>query len=823
MKIVLATKNPPLYENTLDRKSYITIKDKNQIHDNVREMKENQNEYFSKYFNIDESQISNKFNLNINDLYTRTSYVELKNYPTDMYNNNFEFWNNISYAKLIYDNGFIEYCYISARRCDNLAINKWYFTFTVDVWNTYWIDTYHQFKLIKNFSILVLRGHFDRFDYNENNKILNFKFLSSQNNAFWNKEQFETTISSKIVISNGTTNTPYSEPYKNGLFDTSIIKYSEYLNELYGLERLLDPFLDSSGLGYPLAFINHNDKDIGIPWDKVTSLYGVANTYWWVPIINNGILDSNFRIDTRNPWFINAFDSTKSTKWEGNLKKNIINLPALASYIITPKPNFSMLARKFREENSYLYNDVCYPIRYRDDFIKNNNQIIGSSVSTDTVQISVGDSKTLVTEVYYNNKNLFDTRFNDRIPFEDNQRRTDFTNTLCDERINLKDNNVFDNLAKYIDLSTVPCITPTILENEPKLYDEDIFNVEYSRYGQGSISISPKWYFFDESKKFEDILKWKSIFLLGYQFIQPQICILTTGVVSGLYRYANKDGSKNLNTQYSPQQQTVTDAEKQFLITNRSQLNTGLNNTQRNLDYDLFTQQTSFGLGMQPFAMVNALINPISIYNSVRGFGQNRLQSQNAQDMYNAKLNDLANTPNATSDKSSESTYKIINTYKGQYKINWINNIDKQKILSFHQQQGYFLNKIINVGYGSSDNLTTLATRMYYNFWQIADFKLLIQTSNIASEYQEYFNNLFSIKGVTLWHTYITPNGIIYDTVGDYTRENWEQSLLQYLLFSDSTKLFSSKNDIIGLPITTNLTIKNLSSSKDDLIIRRVI
>ena len=39
------------------------------------------------------------------------------------------------------------------------------------------------------------------------------------------------------------------------------------------------------------------------------------------------------------------------------------------------------------------------------------------------------------------------------------------------------------------------------------------------------------------------------------------------------------------------------------------------------------------------------------------------------QAQYDAKMNDLANTPNATNDHSSESSLKLITTWKGTYKL----------------------------------------------------------------------------------------------------------------------------------------------------------
>lgn len=790
MKIVLVTKNPPFYENTLDRKSYIKIHDKNIIDDNIFSMEDVQNEYFSKFFTVNESLISDKFNLNIIDLYTRTTYIEPRNFPLNSYPNTFEFWNNVSYAKLIYDNGFIEYCHISSRRCDNLAINKWYFTFTLDVWNTYWIKVYANIKQLSNFPILISRMHSDRFDYLGSKKI-SFKFLSSQDNAFWNKEQFETSISSKIIIKSGITYTPYTEP------NNRIINQYDFLNKIYKgyvinptTNPKYIPFFDISGNGFPLAFINHT-KDEVEPWKTLNKIYGAGNAYWLVPGVNVQALNNDYTIrDVDFPFYKNAFESEiigNTFIWQNNLRSEFIDDPQLASYILTPKPTLRFNSRNF------LYNDIAYPIRLRDDYSFNNNQNINNGFFNmqnnfkhpeDTPPNDI--SGVVIARSLINSPSL-----PDRVPVTELQPdglsylNTDPMNAMCDERISI----VNTPLEKLIDFLPSQLLVNVITKNEPKLYDEEIFNIEYSRYGQASILISPKWYFYDETKTFDDIWKWKSIFLLGYQYVQPHICILSTGPISGLYRFINQDGSRNLISQFSGQQQTVTDAEKQFLVSNRSQLNTGLNNQLRSNEQGFVNSLVGGIAGVAGGAIGGFLTGGPAgaaagiaggLFAGTMGIANNRIQAQNAQDAYDAKLTDLANTPNSTSDNSSESTYKTMNSVDGIWKLNWINDIDKQKIVAFHQQQGYFLNKFVIIGSTSGEGINSFATRQFYNFWQIPEFKLLIQDSTIAPEYQQYFQNLFSNSGITLWHT-TDINGNIYDTVGQYSYENWELSLTEFI------------------------------------------
>lgn len=777
MKIVLVTKNPPFYENTLDRKSYIKIINKNIILDDIDNMKETQNNYFSNYFTVDENLISDKFNLTVEDMFTRTTYIEPKNYPFNSYSNNFDFWNNVSYAKIIYDNGFTEFCYISARRCVNISINKWYFTFTVDTWNTYWIDTYNQITKLSNYPILITRGHFDRFDYNNSNKLFSFKFITSQNNAFWNNEQFESSITSKLSTNFNITYTPYTEPNNN------IIPQANFLNNIYNNYRTdRPPFFDVSGKGYPLVYLNHSDNEIE-SWIILSTIYGVSNSYWLLPAVNIDVLNPDYSINGTNyPYYKSAFESENVSNtfiWEVNLRTQFINNTSLASYILTPKPTLKF--NSGGSYNTYKYEDVCYPIRLRDNYIFN----LGQDIKFDGFKQQIN-----LTTPPKNGVVFATSRFNYNLPLRipkdwSENSVSNMMNTLCDERIDISDTPIIDWFRIY-DLSLQNLIAPTILENEPKLFEENLFNIEYSRYGQGSISISPKWYFYGNQL---DILLYKSIFLLGYQFVQPHICILTTGPVSGLYKFANLDGSKNLVSQFSSQQQTVTDAEKEFLISNRSQLNTGLNNQLRTNKQGFINSVVGgisgvVGGALGGFALggpAGAAAGVIGgLYNGTMGIANNRIQAQNAQDMYNAKLQDLANTPNATSDNSSESTYKTLNTYDGYWRLNWINDIDKYKILAFHQQQGYFLNKFVTLYPSSGEGINSFATRQFYNFWQIPEFKLLIQTSNIAPEYQQYFQTLFSNSGVTLWHTYVW-NNITYDIVGDYSHENWELSLTGFM------------------------------------------
>jgi len=50
---------------------------------------------------------------------------------------------------------------------------------------------------------------------------------------------------------------------------------------------------------------------------------------------------------------------------------------------------------------------------------------------------------------------------------------------------------------------------------------------------------------------------------------------------------------------------------------------------------------------------------------------------------------------------------------------------------------------------GKLEKINNVATRIFYNFLQVGNFKVLLQGAKISIEYKEYFERLF-LNGVTL-------------------------------------------------------------------------
>lgn len=800
MKIIFANKTPNFYERGKDFYSYFSLDINTGIVDTsqatiLANINNKMNTLFPDY-----TTVTNKFNFNMTDFSNYEITISPKDYPDNFYPNTYDFWNNVTYVKFDFEEQRPLYFNIISRQNLNLPENKWRFKLKLDIHQSYWDLVYKNSKSkFTNRLVKVIRWHKDRFTFDTPTDKANFNFLDSQN-EFWNKEQFHETIKSKIVIDSNKTKTPWTE------INNKIIKNNEILSSIYELnsntEINTSTIYKNGQNGYLLAFINHTDKDTNKPWDILDQFSGVSNTYWIIPLINKLILKTNNEIKDDEDILITNFDMKNGErlhyKYTGNIYDTIINVPNLSSLVLCAKPTFPF--RAVTSEGplftpNYKWVDMAYPIRYRDKYLPNFINYIFHT-DYDFINTKVNLPNTIASE------NLLDTVVLSNTAITNNNNNNlnvpnntlSYVNSLSDERIDFTNHR---NKLYFDDFSNNKNIQPININFEPQLFTEEFFNVEYTRYNDTSLIISPRWYFFDnvidlKSSGVSTSPNTSSIYLLGYQFVQPHIVILTQGVVSGLYKYSNLNAKNNLTTIFSAQQQTVSDKQIDFLTANRSEMNTGLNIQRRNADTERARQLSNIG----------NYINPLNWTQLPFNISKPDMDYKQAVQMYNSKLDDLANTPNNTNDFSSDSTFKNLNAYESMYKVNWISEIDKQKIFAYHLKQGYYCDKYIEI--------SELITRMWYDYWEIHDFKQLLIDTNLPSEVINYYQNMFDI-GIRLWHD--NSNGIPID-IGNYNLENWEIGLLNYLTLGgltfivDDTEFLDIEPQVIYVPDDYTFTIE---------------
>jgi len=187
------------------------------------------------------------------------------------------------------------------------------------------------------------------------------------------------------------------------------------------------------------------------------------------------------------------------------------------------------------------------------------------------------------------------------------------------------------------------------------------------------------------------------MYLMGYQFVQPHFASLIIAPISGLYENQNIALESGYNLFYSPSQSTSENLLESFLLQNSSQMNTGINNTRRS-------------------AIANGLtniFNPIGLLGSaIGGF----TSVANARASYEAIKEDLSRQSDNETIPVSESTYKLSNGFNAYFKQIEPNEIDKEKLWSYHSYNGYYINKNITINPSDGDGIDTLANRLFYNY-----------------------------------------------------------------------------------------------------------
>lgn len=747
VKVIPTTKPKPFYENLPHRKSYVNInRETGAVTDSNSEMLSQQEKYLAQFFpTASQQQTIKPMNINVNGAYERVVNLmgggKQPNYPEGIYPNTFSFWNNLSYVKLVYDDGFVEYCFVEERKCLNLATNHWEYKLRVDVWETYWIKVYQQRKNNKEIPNDIVRWHEDRWDkvtYN-NTQLWAFRFLNTQDTAFWNKEKYEQTIKSKITIESGIALTPWTET------NLSIIPAQPQLAKLYGrvnISGTATNFRLFGERGFTYAVVTPKGSESEMITIILQEWYGLQTSFYVFPIFNDDILYTGQGGKVLMQQGAKEFYRDYLNVNDGNLAADTFNANRLRSYLsegintylasinFTPKP----IILKHVETTD----NIAYPIRNYKPTLKNDywqRSITIDSDKPNTTGLGLSDNRP--QEI----KNT---------PTIDND--DSFLNILCDERI--PTDWFAEKLLLPLNFEGLNVVQPINLDYEPKIYDEELTNIEYNHAFQDSLIISPKWYFYNNIK---ELWNDKSVYLKGYQFLQPHITYLLQYAVSGLYaEYNAKSINIALNTMYAPQLQVIQNQLQQFIVNNQSQMNASLNNAKR-------SAITNAVIGGVAGAATSSNPAGAAVGGAV-GFVKSQIDVVNLKMSQEALIEDLGRSATTLNDHSTESSFKMGPSVEGIYKFNTISDIDKRKVWSYHAQNGYYINKLMVVD--------ELATRIYYNHWQINNFKLWLKGLDIYLEYQEYFERLFE-NGITLWHVGVD--------VGDYTNENWEATIVSEL------------------------------------------
>jgi len=812
MKLVLANKNPNFYESNQDKYSYIKVnRNEGNIDDNVSI---NKKQFLDTLF-PDSTNFKDTFLFSQTSIFNYSITFNSQNFPPNTYPDTFEFYNNVSYLKFVF-NDFELYFFVQNRQCLRYNLNEWTYTLRLDAYNSYWDKFYESFKSkYLTREILVTRWLAPRFTLKDNTKLI-FSFLSQQN-EFWNNEKFIESINSLITIYSNNSIALWDE-YK--ISGTTIIPQAKLLDSIYAnrdegttpKDKTLFLKIDNS---FVYNFINTKALKGGtghLPAQNMLSkLYGVTNVYYVVPLINDlrtKPVGGEPQITPDDHDFSDNFYNTIIGK---SILANVYDVievidAYLTAVVCIPKPIVPLFG------NGLKWNDFTYPIRTRDNFASNNDKLYAQNdkfkdYSCAEIDFSIVSSQTahgFVVSSYQDFNaapNGYIRPYNEPSPLYN--KIDSVTNSMCDERLPV------ELLNKYLinDITNQKIIQKRNILFEPHLFDEKIFNVKYGFYTGENISISPKMYFYNN---LIDLETYKSIFILGYQFVQPQICILTMGVVSGLYKDKNRNGENNLTKQFSPQLQFSVDKEDAFLASNRYSMNTGLNT---NIAKGILGMAGS-GIGTYIGANIlgssfNQNTNMSKFMNQMRGIetaGIFSLVNQgvgiaSSAAQYESTLRDLYNSPNQV--QGLENSYNNLTTSSPIYSINWINDNDKEKIANYFNMQGYFCNKL--------KQITSLATRLYFDYWEIPNIKSLINNDLIPLEIIEYFDKLFH-NGIRLWHFDI--NGQNAD-LGNYDNENWELELLPNFLKEYS--IISTHNDITAQPTNfqSEKKLKFISSKGD--------
>ena len=790
MKIILSNNNFPNFEQLGYRKSFITTKDTGIIDDTLATMVTNRNNFCDAYFPSDITKVSNKMIVNNLGEINRQVTLAPRDFPTDMYPNSFTFWNNVNYAKIIYDDGLIEYNYIVSKKQLNSSINQWEMYLQVDIWNTYWPDVYDTIIRNNNISIDMKRWHEDRFD-----KDGNFKFLTTQKTAFWNREHFDEQFQDYFTTKQGDIYTPYTDVDRTKISNPEV---SQFYNRQDGTNIF-------GNNGFPYYLFTGNGLKTKTPYSiDMPSWYGLPNTMYIMPWLNPDYFTISF-----------SSSSTKATKKGTYYDKWI---PYKGNFYVNVYPTLEQTKPiSYLQTLNFAPKPMLLPANSNWDFKTISYQELRSNSSTPqdydqiTPQLTDGIDGGIALR-----KNTKQPDITPPTITNDNS----WLNALCDERV-------------YIDINFKPNLTThSVLENRNVNLDPNVINTTQIEYGYikgQKLNIIPKWYYYQNLTHLDE----NNLYLKGYQFLQPHISMLQQWPVHGLYKNINLNSiNVGITSQFSPNLQLQNNSMQNYLVRNKSSMIAGLAtnfagslpvigqivsagksavtsfnqgrndastaNTQTRENFQNF--YSNFKQGNLSYGGYRELNQPTyhntltsglkastnAVKNSFVGNGLSTaygLTNLFGGLDYIAKMSDLARTPNSVMDISSEQTFVMLNSTKPYVKVNELSDESKNQIYVYHQNVGYALNdKVwINGNLGQPHILKSFATRIFYNFYEFPQLKLLLMNSSINNVYQNYFQHMFD-TGIQLVHNAnVLGNEFNLPNTTQYF-ENWEMNIINQLI-----------------------------------------
>lgn len=725
-----------------------------------------------------------------------------------------EYWNQVNYF-IIYDTNNIEkpyeFFFVNSRiyATEN---NQWDYVIDLDHWTTYW-----PYTMLNGDKVPITRLHVDRFNFNTKN----WTMLENQN-EFWNKENVDNVNSTYVIYSGTSIPNWYRYEYKlkdantNSMYNlfSSFVTNSRLTDRDY---TIYDKTTNPNGFLY--ALLQNDDKIIeddeyknGSASDEETLIFnennyfppnifnGDSQIYHILPMFNTNYTGWNklgfqWQISYTDVEFdvtatsifsqIKTVDDTwyiKAHRW--------INNPILYAMMLTPFPLLPIMNFDDLTKWMFLSGNVPENKKYLKYFVYPSNLELKQLTDKSTININLAPSSDHVWNVGRSMiyKEATNDNINNDVKFISlkgyNQSFYEVTNEkaevinfstewmldrYADQEINI-DSPGLDNCNFFTPLYNFELIKYVDILNEPKLYNDNIFNCEISFLNGNSIKISLLYHFFNSNINNET-----SIYLYANQLVKFGSYTYSIGSKLGLYDDINQDNSKNLSITTSNLVASETDPYKQFMLNQGNQFDTGLNNQYR------YNQNTFTGMfrgdngnksylgGNNPWGD-NGLGFGGSIINGIKNLFNDNSQVAEAQSMYDAKIADLHNQPNNANNQNNTSLFKLLTMWRLQFKFNWITDNEKIKLAKYYNMNGYYSDKTYDI-----TDPSFFISRIYHNFFEIPSFRYLINNTNLPIETMAFMEKLFK-KGVRLWHW----NKFNDLTIGNYSCENWELNALNY-------------------------------------------
>lgn len=349
---------------------------------------------------------------------------------------------------------------------------------------------------------------------------------------------------------------------------------------------------------------------------------------------------------------------------------------------------------------------------------------------------------------------------------------------------------------------------------EPKLYMYPFFEIELIRGKRTTL------------KLYNELLcaNWdlKNILFPIIQSFTPYSVLTLYIANNGFYKTSLLNGQYCLEASGSNTLVSLSSSYKQFLNQHLSAYNTGLKQQQSNQTADILKTMSITGAGAIGGAVAGTPFGPLgmiggSLLGGLFGLFSGGKQVMNDEfEIQKTKnqLTDLARTPDNINNFSNDPYLDIELMrndglyYKTSLRTKELTENNRYQVAMYFHKFGYMINKKLKI-----NKWDDLIIRENWNYIQIEKISDIIDNNYLPLSVITWLNDKFK-NGFRLWN-YNNDN---YIDVYNYLLPNNEIDYPPY----HNENLISSENDITGLPTKTNLTINNLKSSLNDLIIKEV-